>query len=146
VASHRAVEQWKSLSASYPQPSSSYTDPQGGNLCWRSAERRQIGESHRPPRGDDGGCTRLTVAWRCVPDESDDTDAGLPQVERAHGPRRSGAWARGGPFVAVGKRHELQAPKPDHHGQREQTFGVSHLEKWRENDVGTMSPAGVLSQ
>jgi hypothetical protein len=72
-----------------------------------------------------------------VPDESNDTDAGLPQVERARGPRQSGAWAVGGPFVAVAKRHELQAPKLDHHGQRERTFGVSHPEKWQENDVGT---------
>jgi hypothetical protein len=39
--------------------------------------------------------------------------------------------------VVVAKRHELQAPKPDHCGQREWTFGVSHPEKWRENDVGT---------
>jgi hypothetical protein len=31
--------------------------------------------------------------------------------------------------VVVAKRHELQAPKPDHRGQQEQTFGVSHLEK-----------------
>jgi hypothetical protein len=59
--------------------------------------------------------------------------------------------------VAVAKRHEFQAPKPDHRGQREWTFGVSHLEKWRENDVGRQRPlpgaqlsafglAGVLSQ
>jgi hypothetical protein len=31
--------------------------------------------------------------------------------------------------VAVAKRHELQAPKPDHRGQWEWTFGVSHPEK-----------------
>jgi hypothetical protein len=31
--------------------------------------------------------------------------------------------------VAVAKRHELQAPKPDHRGQQKWTFGVSHLEK-----------------
>jgi hypothetical protein len=31
--------------------------------------------------------------------------------------------------VAVAKRHELQTPKPDHRGQWEQTFGVSHPEK-----------------
>jgi hypothetical protein len=42
--------------------------------------------------------------------------------------------------IAVAKRHELQAPKPDHCGQREWTFEVSHLEKWRENDVGTQRP------
>jgi hypothetical protein len=42
--------------------------------------------------------------------------------------------------VAVAKRHELQAPKPDHRGQQEWTFGVSHPEKWRENDVGTQRP------
>jgi hypothetical protein len=39
--------------------------------------------------------------------------------------------------VAVAKQHELQAPKPDHH---ERTFEVSHLEKWRENDVGMQRP------
>jgi hypothetical protein len=42
--------------------------------------------------------------------------------------------------LAVAKRHELQASKPDHGGQREWTFGVSRLEKWRENDVGTQRP------
>jgi hypothetical protein len=42
--------------------------------------------------------------------------------------------------VAVAKRHELQAPKSDHRGQREWTFGVSHPEKWRENDVDTQHP------
>jgi hypothetical protein len=40
----------------------------------------------------------------------------------------------------VAKRHELQTPKPDHCGQRERVFGVSHLEKWRENGVGTQLP------
>jgi hypothetical protein len=39
--------------------------------------------------------------------------------------------------VVMAKRHELQAPKPDHRSQWEWTFGVSHPEKWRENDVGT---------
>jgi hypothetical protein len=38
--------------------------------------------------------------------------------------------------VVMAKRHELQAPKPDHHGQREWTFRVSHPEKWWENEVG----------
>jgi hypothetical protein len=42
--------------------------------------------------------------------------------------------------VAVVKRHELQAPKPDHRGQRKCTFGVSYPEEWRENDVGTQRP------
>jgi hypothetical protein len=37
--------------------------------------------------------------------------------------------------IAVAKGHELQAPKPDHRGQREWTFGVSHPEKWLKNDV-----------
>jgi hypothetical protein len=37
--------------------------------------------------------------------------------------------------IAIAKRHELQAPKPDHRGQRKWTFGVSHPEKWWENDV-----------
>jgi hypothetical protein len=39
--------------------------------------------------------------------------------------------------VAIAKRHELQALKPNHRGQQKWTFGVSHPEKWRENDVGT---------
>jgi hypothetical protein len=42
--------------------------------------------------------------------------------------------------IAVAKRHELQAPKPDHRGQREWMFGVSHPEEWRKNDVGTQCP------
>jgi hypothetical protein len=42
--------------------------------------------------------------------------------------------------VAMAKRHELQAPKPDHRGQWERTFGVSHPEKCRENDVGMQRP------
>jgi hypothetical protein len=42
--------------------------------------------------------------------------------------------------VAMAKRHELQTPKPDHHGQRERAFGVSHLEKWQENGVGMQLP------
>jgi hypothetical protein len=37
----------------------------------------------------------------------------------------------------VAKGHELQASKPDHCGQQEWMFGVSHPEKWWENDVGT---------
>jgi hypothetical protein len=40
----------------------------------------------------------------------------------------------------VAKRHELQTPKPDHRGQREWAFGVSHPEKWQENGVGTQLP------
>jgi hypothetical protein len=39
--------------------------------------------------------------------------------------------------VAIAKGHELQAPKPDHHGKRKWMFGVNHPEKWRENDIGT---------
>jgi hypothetical protein len=42
--------------------------------------------------------------------------------------------------IAVAERHELQAPKPDHRGQRKWTFGVSHPEKWWENDVDTQRP------
>jgi hypothetical protein len=42
--------------------------------------------------------------------------------------------------VAMAKRHELQTPKPDHRGQRERTFRVSHPEKWWENNVGTQLP------
>jgi hypothetical protein len=57
----------------------------------------------------------------------------------------------------VAKRHELQTPKPDHRGQRERAFGVSHPEKWREmtlarsfsylaRQLSASGPAGVLSQ
>jgi hypothetical protein len=42
--------------------------------------------------------------------------------------------------VAVAKRHELQTPKPDHHGQWERALGVSHPGKWRENDIGIQLP------
>jgi hypothetical protein len=42
--------------------------------------------------------------------------------------------------IAMAKRHELQAPKPDHRGQREWMFRVSHPEEWWENDVGTQRP------
>jgi hypothetical protein len=42
--------------------------------------------------------------------------------------------------IAVAKRHELQASKPDHRGQQKWTFGVSHPEEWQENDVGTQRP------
>jgi hypothetical protein len=43
-------------------------------------------------------------------------------------------------IIAVAKGHELQAPKPDHRGQQKWTFGVSHPEKWQENDVNTQLP------
>jgi hypothetical protein len=42
--------------------------------------------------------------------------------------------------VVVAKRHELQAPKLDHRGQRKWMFGVNHPEEWRENNVGTQRP------
>jgi hypothetical protein len=42
--------------------------------------------------------------------------------------------------VIAAKRHELQAPKPDHRGQRKWTFRVSHPKKWQENDVGMQRP------
>jgi hypothetical protein len=42
--------------------------------------------------------------------------------------------------VVVSKGHELQTPKPDHRSQWKWMFGVSHLEKWRESDVGTRRP------
>jgi hypothetical protein len=42
--------------------------------------------------------------------------------------------------IAVAKRHEFQAPKPDHRGQQKWTFGFSHPKKWRENDVGMQRP------
>jgi hypothetical protein len=29
-------------------------------------------------------------------------------------------------IVAITKRHELQTPEPDHRGQRDRAFGVSH--------------------
>jgi hypothetical protein len=48
--------------------------------------------------------------------------------------------------IAIAERHELQAPKPDHRGQRKWTFGVSHPKKWRENDVDTQRPlSGALT-
>jgi hypothetical protein len=41
----------------------------------------------------------------------------------------------------MAKRHELQAPKPDHRSQREWTFVVSHPKKsGGKNDVGTQLP------
>jgi hypothetical protein len=140
AAPHQAVERWDSLSASYPQPSSSYTDPQLGSPCQRLAERRWIREYHHPLQGDDCGCARLAVAWQRVPGESDDTGVAPPQVGRARGPRRSGARREEDHVVAVAERHELQAPKPYHRSQQERTFWASHLEKWRENDVGTQRP------
>jgi hypothetical protein len=42
--------------------------------------------------------------------------------------------------IAVAKRHELQAPKPDHRGQWKWTFGVCHPKKWWESDVGMQRP------
>jgi hypothetical protein len=45
----------------------------------------------------------FSVAWRRVPDESVDIDAALPQVGRARGHRRSGAWAGGGPCRSRGQ-------------------------------------------
>jgi hypothetical protein len=42
--------------------------------------------------------------------------------------------------IAVAEIHELQAPKPDHHGQQKWTFGVSHPKKWRENDIDMHRP------
>jgi hypothetical protein len=60
--------------------------------------------------------------------------------------------------IAIAKRHELQASKPDHRGQRKWTFGVSHPEKWWENDVwhatspylarqlSMFGPVSILSQ
>jgi hypothetical protein len=42
--------------------------------------------------------------------------------------------------IAIAKGHELQAPKLDHRGQRKWMFGVSHPEKWWENDVNTQCP------
>jgi hypothetical protein len=42
--------------------------------------------------------------------------------------------------IAVAKRHELQALKPNHRSQRKWTFRISHLEKRRENSVDTQHP------
>jgi hypothetical protein len=42
--------------------------------------------------------------------------------------------------IAIAKRHELQAPKPDHYSKRKRMFGVSHLEKWQENNIDTQQP------
>jgi hypothetical protein len=75
-----------------------------------------------------------------VPDESDGTDAAPPRLGEL---MVTVGWAPGREedhVVVVAKRHELQAPKPDHRGQRKWTFGASHPEKWRENDVGTQRP------
>jgi hypothetical protein len=69
----------------------------------RLAKRHRIGEYHCPPRGDDGDCAWLAVTWRRVPDEGDDIGAALPQVGRARGHRRSGAWAGGGPCRSRGQ-------------------------------------------
>jgi hypothetical protein len=75
-----------------------------------------------------------------VPDESDDTGAMLPRLGELVVPvGRVPGWEEDH-VVAMAKRHELQAPKLDHRGQREWTFGVSHPEKWRENDIGTQRP------
>jgi hypothetical protein len=43
-------------------------------------------------------------------------------------------------IAAIAKRHELQTPEPDHRGQRDRAFRVSHPGKWRENDVNTQRP------
>jgi hypothetical protein len=73
--------------------------------------------------------TRVTVPAQCSPrlGELMVTVGWVSRREKDH-------------VIAVAKRHELQAPKPDHHGQQKWTFGVSHPEKWRENDVGTQRP------
>jgi hypothetical protein len=48
--------------------------------------------------------------------------------------------------VVVAKGHELQTPKPDLHGQRKWTFGVSHSEEWRESDAGTQRSPYLVCQ
>jgi hypothetical protein len=54
--------------------------------------------------------------------------------------------------IAIAKRHELQAPKPDHRSERKRVFRVSHLEIWQESDVVTQRPlpcvptVGVMTQ
>jgi hypothetical protein len=42
--------------------------------------------------------------------------------------------------VTVAKGHELQAPKPDHRGQRELAFGVSHLENGGKTMLAHIAP------
>jgi hypothetical protein len=39
--------------------------------------------------------------------------------------------------IAIAKRHELQALKPDHCSERKRMFEVNHPEKWVEIDVVT---------
>jgi hypothetical protein len=48
--------------------------------------------------------------------------------------------AREDQVIAVAKRHELQAPKPDHRSERKRMFGVSYPEKRQENDIDTQRP------
>jgi hypothetical protein len=72
-----------------------------------------------------------------MPNESDDISAGLPRLRELVVPVGLVPGWEEDHVVAVAKRHELQAPKLDHRGQREWMFGVSHPEKWWENDVGT---------
>jgi hypothetical protein len=77
-----------------------------------------------------GACLmRATIPAQCSPrlGELVVTVGRVPRREKDH-------------VVVVAKRYELQAPKPDHRGQREWMFGVSHPEKWWENDVGTQRP------
>jgi hypothetical protein len=77
-----------------------------------------------------GAClTRATVLAQCSPrlGELVVTVGRVPGREEDH-------------VVAVAKRHELQAPKPNHCGQREWMFGVSYPEEWRGNDVGMLRP------
>jgi hypothetical protein len=75
-----------------------------------------------------------------MPDKSDDTGVVLPQVGRARGTVSRVPGREEDHVIAVAKGHELQVPQSDHRGQREWTFGVSHPEKWRENDAGTQRP------
>jgi hypothetical protein len=48
--------------------------------------------------------------------------------------------------IAIAKGHELQTPRPDLHGQRKWTFGVSHSEEWRESDAGTQQSPYLARQ
>jgi hypothetical protein len=70
-------------------------------------------------------------------------DMGIPAVLYCYHRDGSGESIPDGDLpiaILVAKGHELQAPKPDHRGQREWMFRVSHPEKWQENDFGTQRP------
>jgi hypothetical protein len=97
VVSHRTGERRDFPSACHPQPSSSFPNLPKGDLGWRLARGCRTGGPHRPPRGEDGGCTGLVVVGRPAPAWSDGAGGLLPRAGRARSPRRLGAWAEVGP-------------------------------------------------